>query len=425
VLQSHTASQQWQSFEMRMRRRRVERCLLRASVAIEAGVLDDAREAIEEVRRLDPEEPGLEPLTAQLASAENPPIIEPVVLAATEPESASAGRPESTPAGSRRFAAAAVVLMAGALAAGWWWASNPGTFATQQVVATSTPPAGQRVTEPPPDPSVRVSETSIAAPISAEPLRTGDTPTPTTGLAALESGAVQPDVRAAANIERPAPVITNADSRTTPADPVQDSPAIARSERPPLAENRSSAVVPAPADPAPPIVPPPPPPPPTSAKLEPLTGLPETAPASPRVVAGAEGITAPEAAARSAEALTTLPSAPPADAATSRSEEQSVRAVLGRYESAYNRLDAVAAASVWPSVNQRALASAFQGLSAQSISLGGCDIRVSGATAHAECSGNARWTQKVGGGTQNARRQWRFDLRNSSGSWVITQATTR
>ena len=33
-----------------MRRRRVERCLLRASVAIEAGVLDDAREAIEEVR---------------------------------------------------------------------------------------------------------------------------------------------------------------------------------------------------------------------------------------------------------------------------------------------------------------------------------------------------------------------------------------
>ena len=414
MLQSHTATQQWQSFEMRMRRRRVERCLLRASVAIEAGVLDDAREAIEEIRRLDPDEPGLEPLTAQLAGAENPPTIEPVVLAATEPESA--------PAGSHRFAAAAVVLLAGALAAGWWWASNPGTFATQQIVATAAPPADQPVAEPPPDPSVRVSATSVAAPISAEPLPTGDTPTATTGLAALESGAVQPDVRAAANIERPAPINANADSRTTPADPVQDSPAIARSERPALAENRSSAVVPALADPAPPIAPPPPA---TSAKLEPLTGLPETAPASPRVVAGAEGIAAPEAAARSAEALTALPSAPPADGATSRSEEQSVRAALGRYESAYNRLDAVAAASVWPGVNQRALASAFQGLSAQSISLGGCDIRVSGATAHAECSGNARWTQKVGGGTQNARRQWRFDLRNSGGSWVITQATTR
>ena len=389
---------------MRMRRRRVERCLLRASVAIEAGVLDDAREAIEEVRRLDPDEPGLEPLTAQLAGAENPPTIEPVVLAATEPESA--------PAASHRFAAAAVVLLAGALAAGWWWASNPGTFATQQIVATAAPPADQPVAEPPPDPSVTVSATSVAAPISTEPLPTSDTPTATTGLAALESGAV-PDVRAAGNIERPAPINANADSRTTPADPVQDSPAIARSERPALAENRSSAAVPALADPAPPI---PPPPPATSAKLEPLTGLPETAPASPRVVAGAEGIAAPEAA---------VPSAPPADGATSRSEEQNVRAALGRYESAYNRLDAVAAASVWPGVNQRALASAFQGLSAQSISLGECDIRVGGATAHAECSGNARWTQKVGGGTQNARRQWRFDLRNSGGSWVITQATTR
>ena len=84
VLQSHTATQQWQSFEMRMRRRRVERCLLRASAAIEAGVLDDAREAIEEIRRLDPDEPGLEQLTAQLASAENPPPIEPVVLAAAD-----------------------------------------------------------------------------------------------------------------------------------------------------------------------------------------------------------------------------------------------------------------------------------------------------------------------------------------------------
>ena len=133
----------------------------------------------------------------------------------------------------------------------------------------------------------------------------------------------------------------------------------------------------------------------------------------------------PETAARTAAALTALSSAPAPDGATARAEEQSVRAALGRYESAYNRLDAAAAASVWPSVNQRALASAFQGLSTQSVSLGGCDIRVSGATALAECSGNARWTPKVGAGTQSARRQWRFDLRNSGGTWMITQATTR
>src|SRR5687768_13425885 len=70
VLQTHTATEQWQSFEIRMRRRRVERCVLRASVAIEAGVLEDARAALEEVQRLDPYEPALETLRTQLISAE-------------------------------------------------------------------------------------------------------------------------------------------------------------------------------------------------------------------------------------------------------------------------------------------------------------------------------------------------------------------
>ena len=70
VLQTHTATEQWQTFEIRMRRRRVERCVLRASVAIEAGVLEDARAALEEVQRLDPYEPALETLRTQLTSAE-------------------------------------------------------------------------------------------------------------------------------------------------------------------------------------------------------------------------------------------------------------------------------------------------------------------------------------------------------------------
>ena len=49
-------------------------------------------------------------------------------------------------------------------------------------------------------------------------------------------------------------------------------------------------------------------------------------------------------------------------------------------------------ARVWPGVNQRALANAFQGLSAQTVSLGRCDVRVNGATARAECAGTASWT---------------------------------
>src|SRR4029453_363030 len=73
VLETHTATQQWQSFEIRMRRRRIDRCVLRAAAAIEAGVFGDAREALEEVERLDPREPAIEPLRARLVAAESRP----------------------------------------------------------------------------------------------------------------------------------------------------------------------------------------------------------------------------------------------------------------------------------------------------------------------------------------------------------------
>jgi hypothetical protein len=429
VLQSHTATQQWQSFELRMRRRRVERCLLRASVAIEAGVLEDAREAIDEVRRLDPTEPGLEPLAAQLADAENPETVEHSPLAQAPPRRVQqaalplpAPAPQSAPAGHHRFAAAAV-LLACSVAAGWWWMSTSGTALPVHLASTTASFADRPVADAPQDPSVKVSETSVAAPTSAEPPRSGDEPLATSGMAAIEGDRAQPEVRTGGDTELPgSPVEVNASARITPPEPVQASPVSPSSERPALAESRNSAVVLPPVTDASPAAPPPPV---TPARLEPLTGLPETPPASPRVVTGAENISTPEAAARSATALTTLPPAPAPEPAPARPEEQSVRAALGRYESAYNRLDAAAAASVWPGVNQRALASAFEGLSAQSISLGGCNIRVNGATAHAECSGNARWTPKVGGGTQSAQRQWRFALHNSGGNWVISQATTR
>ena len=410
MLQSHTATQQWQSFEMRMRRRRVERCLLRASVAIEAGVLDDAREAIEEIRLLDPTEPGLEQLIAQLADAENPQPVEPELPVAAAPGGAPA---------RHHGLAAAVVLLACALGGGWWWTTTPGTFPAIQRAVSSTHQTTQPVTKPAPDPFVGVSQTSVSVPISGESRPAGDNPLATTGTAPLANA--EPDVRPAALAETP-PVAAPASPGILAADPVPDSPTGTRGdERPARAEDRASAVLPSLAAPAPVASPQPVAP----ARLEPLSSLPEPALASPRVVVGAEGIAAPEAAARSAETLSALPSPPPSNAAASRSEEQSVRAALGRYESAYNRLDAAAAANVWPGVNQRALASAFEGLSAQSISLGGCDIRVNGATAHAECAGNARWTPKVGSGTQSAPRQWRFDLRNSGGNWIITQATTR
>ncbi|MDQ3938115.1 MAG: hypothetical protein M3253_05480, partial [Chloroflexota bacterium] len=61
----------------------------------------------------------------------------------------------------------------------------------------------------------------------------------------------------------------------------------------------------------------------------------------------------------------------------------------------------------------------------QYVSLGQCDVRISGTAARADCRGEATWTPKVGGGTQTAARQWRFDLAQKEDEWIITQATVR
>jgi hypothetical protein len=102
-----------------------------------------------------------------------------------------------------------------------------------------------------------------------------------------------------------------------------------------------------------------------------------------------------------------------------------VRAVLTRYENAYSSLNAGAASAVWPSVDRRALARAFDGLSSQTITLGRCDVRLNGESARVDCEGNARWTPKVGGGAQTQPRRWRFELKQNAGDWIIVQADVR
>jgi hypothetical protein len=99
--------------------------------------------------------------------------------------------------------------------------------------------------------------------------------------------------------------------------------------------------------------------------------------------------------------------------------------VLTRYESAYNRLDAKAASSLWPGVNSGALDRAFKGLGSQKISLGLCDIMKIGDKGLVTCFGKAAWEPKVGGGIQTAQRSWAFDFRKNTEGWRIEQVRVR
>jgi hypothetical protein len=67
---SHTATGEWKSFEIRMRRRRAERLVLRADVATEAGCLDDARALLDEAKTLWLSAPGIGAVEERIRSAE-------------------------------------------------------------------------------------------------------------------------------------------------------------------------------------------------------------------------------------------------------------------------------------------------------------------------------------------------------------------
>src|SRR3954467_14961354 len=69
---SHTATGEWQSFELRMRRRRAERLALRAEMAASAGFEEDARACLAEARSLAPDLPELAVAEAALVHQAEP-----------------------------------------------------------------------------------------------------------------------------------------------------------------------------------------------------------------------------------------------------------------------------------------------------------------------------------------------------------------
>jgi len=109
-----------------------------------------------------------------------------------------------------------------------------------------------------------------------------------------------------------------------------------------------------------------------------------------------------------------------------RSEQNEIQRTLGQYRSAYQRLDAEGAQAVWPSVDVRALARAFDTLSSQELEFETCLFDIAGPVATAQCRGSATYTPKVGGrGPKAERRQWTFRLRKVDEAWKIESAQAK
>lgn len=109
-----------------------------------------------------------------------------------------------------------------------------------------------------------------------------------------------------------------------------------------------------------------------------------------------------------------------------RTEQSEIQRTLGQYRSAYSLLDAEAARAVWPSVDVRALARAFDSLTSQQLAFETCQFNIIGEAATAQCRGSATYTPKVGGrGPKLEPRQWTFHLRKVDEGWKIQSAQTR
>jgi hypothetical protein len=348
----------WQSFESRMRARRIAVCLNRARIAMRDGRADDLAAELAELRTLDCD-PGV---LAELSAA-------PAVQITIEPPTHAQTAIVETPTHHGR---PLVLVLLGAAAIGGVLVASRYYLRPQAALpaASASSDIVLPVETPPRPPALRiVQETVFARVIGAQPEgTTGDPRVPTAPIAA--NGVTPPEV--------------------APIDPP-------RAPAPPPATDTTVPALPLPTAPPSPIA---------ASNLAPVD-LPAAAPPRP----------ATEHA---------VNAAPPPAPTVRVDERERVREILMRYESAYSSLDAAAAREIWPSVDQRALARAFDGLAAQDVSLGRCNVQVNGGTARADCSGTARWTPKVGGGAPRQQaRQWSFELKNVDENWRIVSAQIR
>jgi hypothetical protein len=105
---------------------------------------------------------------------------------------------------------------------------------------------------------------------------------------------------------------------------------------------------------------------------------------------------------------------------------QALDAILDRYEQAYDRLDANAAASIWSSVDARSLARAFARLRQQDLEFGVCSYALAESTATAQCPAELRYARRIGDPTpKSERRVWTIEFARAGEAWRIVRVSAR
>jgi tetratricopeptide (TPR) repeat protein len=110
----------------------------------------------------------------------------------------------------------------------------------------------------------------------------------------------------------------------------------------------------------------------------------------------------------------------------SQGEMDAIRQVIGRYEQSYDKLDAQAVASIWPSVDSRGLARIFSQLQRQDLSFDSCEFDLSGSKATAQCDGWLQYVPRVGNTTPRREHYlWTIRLERAAGIWSIVRVRAR
>jgi hypothetical protein len=107
-------------------------------------------------------------------------------------------------------------------------------------------------------------------------------------------------------------------------------------------------------------------------------------------------------------------------------ESAALATILKGYELAYDRLDAAAAAALWPSVDVRALGRAFARLQMQNIEFSDCTFAVSENEATAQCAGLLHYARRIGDTAPKSEKHvWTIEFLRAGGDWRIARITAR